>query len=238
MAFSPKNLQYDKNGVPVLSHSQIEHVTVEMMQKYCPERVQFPGMTPVADILDKLKQRKGLKVVFDDLGSEGPKKVLGFVHFKTKTMFFDHSLYNENQVSFRFTVAHELGHWVLHQHRPISVADEKCNNESIQSFKGKKELKTARDWTEYQANSFASCLILPRRPLQQAIVQMQNNLGITRNLGILYLNDTDVGRLEISKQFEILKEIFQVSKTALRYRLRLLGWLIEPKSSWKKMIEV
>jgi len=109
--FDPKKIKYNSGGIPVLSAREIEGVASELLQKYCPGVLCKPSMTPVVEIIDRLGERTGLLFAMEDLGFKGTAKVLGKVSFHKKTMYLDISLQGERAAAFRFTAAHEIGHW-------------------------------------------------------------------------------------------------------------------------------
>lgn len=87
----------------------------------------------------------------------------------------------------RYTIAHELGHFCLHKHQEIFFEDQLF-------FRG-----LERTTTEWQANAFASAILMPENQFQTFLHQ-----GIC---------DID----ELAKKFE-------VSSLALRIRAKELGF--------------
>jgi hypothetical protein len=116
IGFDPGKIKYNSDGIPVLSAREIETVAYELLQKYCPDVLCKPSMTPVIEIIDQLGKRTGLLFAIEDLGFKRIAKVLGKVSFHKKTMYLDPSLEGERAAAFRFTAAHEIGHWVLHRY--------------------------------------------------------------------------------------------------------------------------
>lgn len=114
-----------------------------------------------------------------------------------------------------FTLAHEIGHWYLQRKdayvdsRQQSLFGEDTvkfnvnrfvdNVDIFNNFKRKK-LVTEEDWLEWQANYFASCILMPKRMFTNEYIKLQNR-GI----------------------FEIISELsktFNVSEEAVTYRLK------------------
>lgn len=102
----------------------------------------------------------------------------------------------------RFTIAHELGHFVLHSTQKNLFIDA-----SPTYFRDQKSTK-GNDDVEIQANAFAAALLMPKELIHQAI--SDNNID--------YLDEYDISKLA---------EIFRVSEQALTIRLVRLG-LIKP----------
>lgn len=100
----------------------------------------------------------------------------------------------------RFTIAHELGHLLLHPGRTYTV-------DSTVRLNWRNDLSSlATSTEEIQANAFAAELLMPAKLLKQAI----DNLAQSR-----VSNEDRIIRL--------LAEEFQVSTIAMQYRLVNLG---------------
>jgi Zn-dependent peptidase ImmA (M78 family) len=97
----------------------------------------------------------------------------------------------------RFTIAHELGHLVLHRGRPVLVDHVRLNLRDARS-------RAAVDVEEIEANAFAAELLMPR-----SLMVAELNRAAARS---------DSARLAAD-----LAEGFGVSKEAAEYRLVNLG---------------
>lgn len=102
----------------------------------------------------------------------------------------------------RFTVAHELGHLLLHRGRPLILDTQTRVNlrNAISS--------TATDREEIEANRFAAALLAPESMVRRAVRSMQFH--------------TAEGLVEQ------LAERFGMSQTAMNYRLMNLGIISDP----------
>jgi Zn-dependent peptidase ImmA (M78 family) len=76
-------------------------------------------------------------------------------------------------------------------------------------------------WIEWQANQFASSLLLPRPVLQRALFQVQSDLGVS---GPGYLEESLRVRAQI---LDRLSQRMNVSRTMLRIRLLHLDLLAD-----------
>ncbi len=107
----------------------------------------------------------------------------------------------------RFTIAHELGHLVLHRNRPIII--EKAlrwgaRRDEVSS------LGTHRE--EIEANRFAAALLMPDAWVVERVVQILDSTPALDESGL-------IARLADS-------QVFDVSEEAMRWRLVNLGILI------------
>lgn len=106
--------------------------------------------------------------------------------------------YNENEVPQRqnFTIAHELGHFVLHKDTPLFVE----KNETV--LYRNLDSTTGELLKEKEANSFAASLLMPKMFIEEEIKNIPSGVD-----PIVHLSD-----------------IFKVSSQAMNYRLNNLGY--------------
>jgi Zn-dependent peptidase ImmA (M78 family) len=110
---------------------------------------------------------------------------------------------NENhaQTRRRFTIAHELGHLVLHQGRPLIVDHVVRARVSLRDTRS--SLATERE--EIEANRFAANLLMPAEFVHAAVGKQVRR------------------RLDESSTIESLAKLFGVSTQAMEFRLTNLG---------------
>lgn len=103
----------------------------------------------------------------------------------------------------RFTIAHELGHAMLHEGRELHV------DEGFRIDLRSRESSTGTNIEEIEANTFAASLLMPTRFLQR---------------------DLEAGHIDIEadQQVEALAKSYDVSRSAMSYRLLNLParWLL------------
>ncbi len=149
--------------------------------------------------VDKLARALGARLSFqpaddDDVSGmlyrDGTRTIIGVnaAHAKTRQ---------------RFTIAHEIGHLILHPGRPI-ILDKLVRVNLRDSASGR-----ASDSEEIQANQFAASLLMPR------------DLVLTEVRGLLARR----ARLSEEDFIQTLASRFDVSPEAMGYRLTNLGIL-------------
>lgn len=127
-------------------------------------------------------------------------------------------LFEEKIGTMNFTMAHELGHWVLH-------VDDKFNQQIPFDFK-QEDTYYCRNFSkkppeEYQADMFAGCLLLPKPILVPLIDLLKNTHEVIR----------------FPHLYSICK-IFEVSISALTVRLQSLRLFhIDEKGNIHKSID-
>jgi Zn-dependent peptidase ImmA (M78 family) len=246
--------------VPYLADEAIERDAEALLAQFARARgVEIRAPIPIEDIVEKHLK---LHVEFDDLhrllgvprsGSETEPDIFGAIWLETGQIVIDESLDPEERPSmegrYRFTLAHDGGgHWRLH--RPLVQA-----NSGQGSLFGYARQPTvvcrssrAKDRVELQADLYASCLLMPRKLVFQALRDRFGNdhpRGLRRKDGtvdvdeiIRMLPNFVAVPVVISHSFDracddqLLKHIarpfaeqFLVSPIAMRIRLERLGLL-------------
>lgn len=105
---------------------------------------------------------------------------------------------NEGEVEERkrFTIAHEIGHFVLHSEDPLHYDKENLESPTVVMYRG----NTPNNYNEVEANAFAAELLMPEELVDRCL-----------QLGINSITE--------------LSKIFKVSDDAIRYRLINLHYI-------------
>lgn len=103
----------------------------------------------------EIAEMSGVNIVFVDFGKHR-EEVSGLCDFKTKRIYVNQDDSPERQA---FTMAHELGHWILH--REIFLEDPE-SYPVLPRFSD----PNRGDPLEKEANKFAACLLVPERLLR------------------------------------------------------------------------
>ena len=122
--------------------------------------VQAP--IPVEAIIER---GLGVKLGFADLRKMLElNDVLGAIYIKDELICIDQSLTDhQNEGRLCFTLAHETGHWVLHR-QLIDQAHRTGRNDAFIFCR----IKDAKKPVEWQADYFASCLLMPADAVKMA----------------------------------------------------------------------
>ncbi len=169
--------------VPYVTNQEIERQVQELIVNFAESRGHaWAGPTPIDDIAEK---HLGLGIEFDDLGRRLGKgddlEILGAIDLDQKRIIIDESLdpdlYPTLEARYRFTLAHEVGHWQLHRGLVIANASQASALDRNGMVKIDCRSSQTRDRMEIQANRFASCLLMPR---QEVYGQWKVGLGLNR----------------------------------------------------------
>lgn len=173
--------------------------------------------------------------------------ILGAIWVDAEAILIDRSLDPKSNPAmagrYRFSVAHEIGHWRLHR----SYVAKDASQASL--FDGSAEptvicrSSQAKEPIEWQADFFSSCLLMPRgrvhnewerclgrtRPLLLSDLQPNGRVMMRAQTKIFEQGRSETGAVDDALFEDIAKPIarrFGVSAPAMRIRLEKLGLLL------------
>jgi hypothetical protein len=170
--------------VPYLQEEQIERDAAALLAEYAQARsVVIAPPIPIEDIVEKHLK---LGIEFDDMhrlfkhprsGLGLDPDILGAIWFDGRRIVIDESLDPEENPSkegrYRFTLAHEGGgHWRLHRHlfakdpKQVSLFNEPAPPSVVCRS------SQAKEPVEWQADFYASCLLMPLKLVMAAWDEM------------------------------------------------------------------
>jgi len=168
-------------------------------------------------ICQYLKKVHNVNFQFDsNLGTIGIKKILGKITFNPLEIFICKEL-NKDKHRWRFTLAHEIGHLILHHGILKKYLDENIDNDSTIDITHDDVVSFYNKRLEIQANIFASRLLIPQEKL---ILHVAEYFVRERNhKGYLYLDHQWINYDLTNRLIIQLQEKFFVSKEVARVRL-------------------
>lgn len=213
-----------------LSKAKIEELAYEFLLENSPKSLTIAMQTDIEYIIEnklninlqylKLDSNRNLlgmtimnpmKVKFLDENLQTVEEI-----FDRNTILINEFLAVEKNQEHRlyFTLAHETGHWYLQRKDAYIDSGQQSlfgqgfiksninrfiDNIEIINFKRKK-LVTEEDWYEWQANYFASCILMPKNMFTKEYLKLQDKT--------------------ILEKASILSGIFNVSEEATIYRMK------------------
>ncbi len=117
---------------------------------------------PVEEIIERYL---GLTLLYDDLEKIlGNKDILGATYLESKTICINERLFeNNSEGRLVFICGHEVGHWVLHRQYVKEQGKDVSKTKVIVC-----RMKDAKKPIEWQADYFASCLLMPKKEMHAA----------------------------------------------------------------------
>ena len=159
---------------------------------------------------------------------------LGMISFDSLRIDIDESQAETKQRA-RFTLAHEFGHLFLAHSRYLSA--EFCRLSNIDLDNPQQiEIEDIRRM-EWQANFFASCLLLPKHQFVESFLTEIKKLNLhNRGFGSLYLDDQACNIESYIRVTSLLKRQYEVSRSVVRYRLINLKLLNDARKKPEKSL--
>lgn len=196
---------FDENGVPFLNKRAFDRIAIKELKKFSIDLNNCIDIESLIEFSYKLNL-EFMKITMDcsihGMISFEQNKISGYDEtkiVKPGTIIIEEELVN-NPIyirRLRFTLAHELAHWILHK----NVKNKPTTN-SFECLKGKIEVfkrsanKNSLDFIEYQADSLASSFLMPLPIVKEIILK------------------------EKEKAIEIISEKYNVSKKAAEVRVK------------------
>lgn len=221
------------NNIDILSRDKIDNEAEKFLMKYRPKALKEATKLDLEALiendleveidyqnLDKDHQILGATIFRDGYMEVYNNEKKELKKFKSNTMIFDIQLSEDYKQAgrFLFTLAHEIGHWVLH--KKYFFIDE--GQQSIFDYCSKEEKssiicakrsetdmirvrkKTEQEWVEWQADNFASSILMPKQVFKLTYEELKKKY------------------LDKEKILEELSRIFGVSKKACEIRINIL----------------
>lgn len=238
--------------VPYLSEEQIERDAAALLGEYAQKR--GAGIEPPIPIEEIVEKHLKLRFEFDDThrlfgvprDPEGDADILGAIFFNDRRIVIDQSLDPEEnsfkEGRYRFTLAHEGGgHWRLHRHLFAKDPAQTALFDSPTPPAVICRSSQAKERVEWQADFYASCLLMPKDLLIAAwrerfgntnarVLKRKNRLILPGNVDDEFasaLRSYDQQRDDdaLNEFVRPFAEKFQVSMVSMRIRLERIGLL-------------
>ena len=224
--------------VPRLSEAEIEAKAISLLDRYANEIE--PILRPPVPVDEMPELLLKVRLEFDDLRKMlgGSSDAIGAIWFERKEIFIDQSLdptdHPRKRGRYRFTVGHEIGHWVLHRRH---VPDRESQMALFAGHSPAPSIlcreSNQREPVEWQADRFSSFLLMPRSLVVKAWRDRRGREPWQFDLqkyrvaavnGILGSYD-EVAKVMMTDIASDFASDFEVSKEAMRIRLEVLGLL-------------
>lgn len=230
------NYRQRANGMYILSKNDIEKIATDVLKELSPENLEKP--LPLK--MEQLFEYFGLVVKYEYLGIPG-YEILGATvmgdsaEIPTYNARFEPVVIEEdfgtvlinttlcraqNAPRRRFTEAHEISHWTLH--RPYFDHMQQENRPNIVACRSVERNSLSRkgdgDWLEWQADTLAAALLMPRDIFFETVKRTIRHTGLLRDY-LIKNRDRNVF-------YDIIQPIckqFFVSQRAAQIRMIQLG---------------
>ena len=217
-----KNISF---GIDKLSKSSISGIAKNELNKINPHFINNGYGIESKDIISFLKTEYCIEVKYTEKINN-----LGEINFNYNIIYLNKTIQKTPREL--FVLAHEYGHFILHSNLSIDNQLYNSFSDTIKSF-NKNELENPKHWIEWQANYFATSLIMPHSTIKLALWKTQIRLRIPT--GHLIINDNNY--YEVSLIIKKIAYLLNCSKQSVFIRLNELNLTVN-KSNLKSIGEI
>lgn len=204
---------------------------IEALTSACLSKIGYKeGIVNLDDVCEMQKRKNNLVVRTDTIL---PDNVLGTLSFAPLEITVSPTN-NQSRERTRFTVAHELGHLFLSHGEYLTreYTVESDFDPEVVSTLISKDIRRM----EWQANYFASCLLLPEPAFSKEFFSIAHQLRLhNHGFGLLYVDEQPVNLHNFRIVTSRLKINFRVSRQAIALRLQDLGYLTDARHRFKPL---
>lgn len=213
-------------GLKRLSSNQIDTIASNLINEFKPEILNYALPTPLFDLLKYLKGKYKLKYDYSNIEDDAKNDVLGYFDSVKNEIIVNSSIKDTPREP--FILAHEIGHFVLHKNLKINKSIyNNFKDTSFSFFEQSYALKNPKNWIEWQANCFASSLLMPEFSIKAILILTQKDLGISKS-GRIFLDEQKCNKSDFREIIKRLASHFNVSKVSIEYRLNDLKLIDRP----------
>lgn len=213
--------------VPFIGQEEIENYTLSIIN-HCSNRFSTNRHVDLIAICHYITEKYHVKFIFGcKLGIDASgREILGKILSSPTTIYVSDTL-EEDSPRWRFTVAHEIGHLILHQSIDLaSIISTYLETDRSQSITILDQEPNMIGRLEWQANAFASCLLMPRDRLYEIVVSHLLEYKVNNyTFGIIYLDDQPCNYRPFNQLISKINLELHVSKQAAEYRIAQLRLL-------------
>lgn len=223
-ALLPKKIKNLKK----LSAKQIQNIANNFLNDFDSQILENALYLNLDDLKSFLKKKYDLEIEYVHLEDNQGRKLLGFFDSEKNKILIDNSVVGTER--FAFTLAHEIGHFVLHRDLKMNqIVYNNFKDSQHNIFSQQYEIKNDKNWIEWQANCFAASILMPHISVVARLIQIQNKIGVNRNQGTIYVDHQIDNKKDLHTYIDGLADFFRTSKQSMEYRLESLGILKYPK---------
>lgn len=220
----PKKIQ----GLKQLSAKQIQNIANAFLNEFDSSILTGAHKLDLQRLTVFLDSKYQLKIEYVNLLNNDNTLLLGYFDQENNKILIDNSIVGTERLP--FTLAHEIGHFVLHRNLKINQIVYNNFKDSLHNiFSQQYQLKNDKNWIEWQANCFASSILMPHISMVARLINIQTTMGVSRNRGTIYNDHQEQNRKDFHNYIDYLSKHFGTSKQSVEYRLKSLEILKYPK---------
>ncbi|OQB13017.1 MAG: hypothetical protein BWY15_01981 [Firmicutes bacterium ADurb.Bin193] len=240
------NYPQKSNGMFIISRDDMDDIANQVLRNEIPSVAEF---AKEVDIVYLAKECLFLDILSKCLSPD--KSTLGLIAFEDDSISCYDLRYNQKTLDIlggtivvdislsgqvnlprrRFTIAHEVAHWILHRtyHSPtnqkFALKTVSCDSKNIENIifipdSDLRLIRTDPEWEEWQADGLAAALLMPSIPFQRlAIDKISYYYGGNMKQINIQLDPYIYGNI-----IRDISNVFNVSFAATEIRLKRFGF--------------
>lgn len=186
--------------VPIISYDYIKSAANTFLKEYHPNQ-NIP--VPIEEIIEFQMKKDIIPLPGLHQGFE----IDGFTSSDLTSIYVDEFVYTSRPGRYRFTLAHEVGHIVLHKE-----IYQKANFQGIKEWKGfiNSISEKNHSWLEYQAYAFGGLVLAPHEHLEKLTLFYvksirENEISFKENWDFAW----DLIAAKLAKEFEVSTQVIE-----------------------------
>ena len=212
--------------------TELETLALKIIRAHQPNALEKPQEINILNFVKLACEKFGYEFKLCQLPKKGNQQALGCLDTKNKKLLLDVNMVCRAGSSnmWTFVAAHELGHLVLHR----QYFEDGQSPYDYSDLEGGFPRNNRLEW---QANRFASELLLPREMVKNVVSLISFHEGITNNFGKIYIDGKHYNYRFLNKVCDVIANIFKVSNAVAKIRLMEIDLIIDeqPKGSWRRI---
>ncbi len=191
-----------ENGIeiPIISHEDIRNIADNFLKQYHPNR-EIP--VPIEEIIEFQMEKDIIPLP----GLHQSFEVDGFTSSDLTSIYVDEFVYTSRPGRYRFTLAHEVGHIMLHKE-----IYQKANFQNLKEWKNfiNSISEKNHSWLEYQAYAFGGLVLVPHEHLEKLTLSYVKSI---REKEISFKENWDFAwdliAAKLAKKFEVSTQVIE-----------------------------
>jgi Zn-dependent peptidase ImmA (M78 family) len=219
-------LKINSSGRAQLEVKYLHKLKIEELADFLRRTANYKnGEVDLEEVYSANYARDGFVLNMDKTEPRG--NTLGRLSFKEKRIYI-YPCNHANKEQERFTFAHEIGHIALGH--ASYMTEESSTDKEVTTSRLALDVNNvgAIGRMEWQANYFASCLLLPRSNVETLTRSIATKIGLRdRGFGLLYLDHQPENQTQCRRVIREIRNTFKASYSATKYRLQDIGLLTD-----------
>ncbi|NQX42312.1 Restriction endonuclease [Pedobacter steynii] len=206
-----------------LSSEKIKIIANNILDDFDPNiRKHFLALN-TEEFIAYLQNKHGVEVKHESIPYDNGRDNSGAFIPETKTILIDNSIVGTDR--YKYILAHEAGHFFLHGHLKIDQKKYDNQEDSKYNHKTKRhQLLNERNFLEWQASKFATCLVMPDLSVMVKLILHQKKNNINHE-GRMFVDHVAENLQIFTVTIDALRNFFEVSEIVMEYRLADLNIL-------------